>query len=583
MDLLIFSGAAIVFVPLFRLIGVGAILAYLFAGIVIGPSGAGFILDIKDILHFSELGVVFLLFIIGLELAPAKLWRMKRLIFGMGLLQLLLSAGAIGGLALWLGFPGPVAIILGLGLGLSSTAFGIQLLEEKHQFNTTYGQTSFAILMFQDLAVVPILGLVTYLAPGAESSAEISWTSAVNASAIFACVVFASRYLMRHVMRVIADSHIQEVFIAMALFIVIGTGLVMEKIGFSLGMGAFLAGVLLADSEYRHELETTIMPFKNLLLGLFFIAVGMTLDLGVLLQQPAQVLFGTLGLVVIKGAILYGLASAFRYPGVTRALVAATLFQGGEFAFVIFSLASQKGLIDSELSSVLGAIVTLSMGMTPFVFNRVQTLTARSSNKSKPFDKIESEDPEVIIAGYGRFGQIVSRFLRAQNIRYTILEQSAAQVETARQFGNKIYYGDASRKDILEAAGVDKANSFVLAIDDVDKSIEVATLLKKSHPHLKIYARARNRQHAVRLLQLGITNVHRETYLTSLEVAREVLVDKGFSPRSTDEKIKTFRAHDEEILRKQMEIWDNQDEMIHFTTIANRELEKILQIEKGEK
>jgi monovalent cation:proton antiporter-2 (CPA2) family protein len=581
-DLLIFSGAAILFVPLFKLIKVGPILAYLFAGIIIGPSVLGLVLDTDDILHFSELGVVFLLFIIGLELAPAKLWKMKRLIFGMGFLQMLFTAAAIASISIALGYSTQVSIIVGLGLALSSTAFGIQLLEEKRQLNTAHGQTSFAILMFQDLAVVPILGLVTYLAPGSESSTEITWTSAIQATAIFATVILCSRYLMRHILRVIADSRIQEVFIAMALFIIIGTGLIMEKIGFSLGMGAFLAGVLLADSEYRHELETTMMPFKNLLLGLFFIAVGMTLNLSVLLQQPTTIVLGTFLLISLKGLLLYGVVSLFRYPSVVRARVAATLFQGGEFAFVIFSLAAQKGVIDMEFSSVLGAIVTLSMALTPLIFNRVQIKTAQASNQSAKYDTIDEEEPEIIIAGYGRFGQIVSRFLRAQNIRYTILEQSAAQVETARQFGNKIYYGDASREDILHAAGIEKAKTFILAVDDVDKSVEIARIITRDYPHIKIFARARNRQHAISLMKLGIKNVHRETYLTSLEVACEVLIDRGFSRKSVDQKIKTFRTHDTEILQKQMEIWDNRDEMIHFTTVANLELERILKMEKGE-
>lgn len=577
-DLLIFTAAAIVFVPLALRFKIGAILAYLFAGIFIGPSVTGLVQNPESVLHFSELGVVFLLFIIGLELAPEKLWRMRKLIFGMGLAQMILTGALFTGVGLALGFSSEISTVVGFGLALSSTAFGIQLLEENHQLNTLHGQTSFAILMFQDLSVVPLLALVTFLAPG-ESSEGLTIWSVAKALLVFAAVILISRYLMRHILRFIANSRIQEVFIAMALFIVIGTGLIMESIGFSLGMGAFMAGVLLADSEYRHELETTLMPFKNILLGLFFIAVGMSVDLKTVISQPHIVIAFTFTLVALKFSILLGVTTVFGCEKIVRLRVASTLLQGGEFAFVLFSLAQTKGLLTTDQTSFLGASVTMSMAMTPFVFSYIQKWVSKNSNENASYDEIDTNDAEVIVAGFGRFGQIVARFLKAQEIRYTILEHSATQVETARRFGNKVYYGDASRRDILEAAGAEKAKMFVLAVDDVDKSVEIAKLCKDNFPNLKIFARVRNRQHAIDILKLGITNVHRETYLTSLEVAKEVLMEKGFKRENINKKLAEFRRRDEDILRKQMEIWHDEDKMIHFTSQANLELEQILKLE----
>jgi monovalent cation:proton antiporter-2 (CPA2) family protein len=579
---MIFAAAATIAVPIFRYFRIGAILAYLFAGIVIGPSGAGFIEHPETVLHFSELGVVFLLFIIGLELAPQKLWKMRKLIFGMGMTQMLLTGALFTLAGIGFGFDIGVATVIGFGLALSSTAFGVQLLEENRQLNTLHGQTSFGILMFQDLSVVPLLALVTYLAPGESGDGEITLGSVAKAIAIFIAIILISRYVMRHILRHIAASRIQEVFLAMSLLIVVGTGIIIESIGFSLGMGAFMAGVLLADSEYRHELESNLMPFKNLLLGLFFIAVGMSLNLSTVISQPHWVLLFTLGLITCKAILLLVPTTLFSCEKVVRYRVSSTLLQGGEFAFVLFALAEEKKLYDSELVSFLGASVTISMAATPFVFSWVQRKVSSNSNSKASFDEIVSDEAEVIVAGFGRFGQIVTRFLKAQDIRFTILEHSAEQVETARRFGNKVYYGDASRKDVLEAAGTAKAKMFVLAVDDVAKSVEIATLVRQHFPHLKVFARVRNRQHAIDLLKLGIENVHRETYLTSLEVAKEVLMEKGYARSDINGKLAEFRNRDEAILRQQMNFVDNQEEFIHFTSQANRELEQILKLEKEE-
>lgn len=565
-------------VPIFRKLGLGAILAYLFAGVLIGPDIAGFIKDPAVILHFSELGVVFLLFIIGLELAPETLWKLRHSIFGLGLLQVLLTGVVFSSLAWLLGFSVATAYVAGFGLALSSTAFGIQILEESHQLNTTHGQGSFSILMFQDLAVVPLLASLALFSE--EQSFAPSWQGIFKVVSMVVLLIFVGRFVVRHVLRLVADSRTQEVFTAVSLFIVIGTALLMESVGLSMGMGAFLAGVLLANSEYSHELEVNLEPFKGLLLGLFFIAVGMSLNLQVVMEKPHWVLLLTVGFMGLKALVILGLGRLFRFPLESSRNMAATLPQGGEFAFVLFTAAVGQGLLEAGDASVLNASVTISMALTPAIFAFNQKWLRRYSEISeRPYDEISSEGAEVLIAGYGRFGQIVSRFLRSQKVSFTILEHSASQVETARKFGTKIYYGDASRVDILRAAGAENAKYFVLAIDEPEKSTETARRVKEHFPHLQIIARVRNRKHAIDLMKLGIQNLHRETYLTSLEVAKEVMLARGAQAEVIDRQITRFRRQDEEILRKQFEVWDDEQKFVSYTRQANKELEDVLSAE----
>lgn len=573
-ELLLFTGAAAIFVPLFRYFNLGAILAYLFAGMLIGPHVLGLVKDPTVILHFSELGVVLLLFIIGLELAPKKLWRMRQAIFGLGLLQLLITGGIFFLIARAFGLAYGPAVIAGFGLALSSTAFAVQILEENHQLSTTHGQGSFSILMFQDLAVVPLMALVTLLAGASDKSIGIGEVAKVLIAILG--IILVGRFIIRHVLRFVADSHTQEIFTSVSLFIVVGTAMLMESVGLSMGMGAFLAGVLLAESEYRHELETNLMPFKGLLLGLFFIAVGMTLRLPILLSKPFLILFITLGFVTLKGLIIFGLSRMFRYPADSSRNMAFTLPQGGEFAFVLFGAAFNQGLFDREVMAVLNASVTLSMAATPFLFSWNQKRRRSSELVERPYDKVDMEDPEVILAGYGRFGQIVSRLLIAEGIRHTILEHSASQVETARQFGIKIYYGDASNKEVLESAGAHKAQFFMVAIDDIDKSLATVKMAKKYFNHLTIIARARNRYHALELMENGVEHIHRETYLTSLQVAKEILVMKGRDPNIIDRKIALFCEHDDKILREQFHVRGDRKSFISYTNRATKELAEIL-------
>ena len=577
-DLVLFSAAAVIFVPLFRYFGLGAILAYLFGGILIGPHVLGFVEDPTIILHFSELGVVFLLFIIGLELAPKKLWRLRHSIFGLGMLQLMITGALFYAMARLFGLDNNAALVAGFGLALSSTAFAIQILEENRQLNTTHGQGAFSILMFQDLAVVPLLAMVTLLAGASDKNFGILEVAKVIGSIVG--VVLVGRFLIRHILRVIADSRTQEVFTAMTLFIVIGTALLMESVGLSMGMGAFLAGVLLAESEYRHELETNLIPFKGLLLGLFFIAVGMSLQLDILVDRPLLILAIAIVFTLIKGIVIYLLARLFRFRSEEARSMGFTLPQGGEFAFVLFASALTQKILEPEVSAILNASVTLSMAATPFLFSWNQKQRKSSELSERPYDTISDENPEVILAGYGRFGQIVARILHADGMRYTILEHDPTQVEIARRFGIKVYYGDASRVDILEAAGAKSAKYLVIAIDDPEKTKEAAEMIRKHFPELKILARVRNRRHAIELMEQGVESVHRETFLSSLGVAKQILLEAGREPEIVKRKIDLFIEHDEKILRQQYNVRDNEKSFVSYTTQAYEELVEILRADR---
>ncbi|MCB0394783.1 MAG: monovalent cation:proton antiporter-2 (CPA2) family protein, partial [Bdellovibrionales bacterium] len=419
-ELLIFAFVAVLFVPLFQWARLGAILAYLFSGILIGPSILGLIRDTETILHVSELGVVFLLFIIGLELAPAKLWRLRNAIFGMGLLQVALTGGLFTLIGISIGLSPALSFVGGFGLSLSSTAFAVQLLEEKRQLNTTHGQGSFSILMFQDLAVIPIMMVIAVLTPGKEI--QFSVFGLAKIVGVFALLILFGVFGIRYVFRWIAKYRVHEIFISMAFLIVLGTAVLMEEIGLTMGMGAFFAGVLLANSEYRHELESDLMPFKGLLLGLFFIAVGMSLNLQVVIENPLTLLGITILFMIVKGAMVFGLGLAFKMPFESAKNMAFTIPQGGEFAFVLFSTAMANQLIDSDTASLLSASVTVSMALTPLLFSINQKYFRRSSEISeRPYDTIDNETPEIIVAGFGRFGQIVTRILLTEDFPFTIL------------------------------------------------------------------------------------------------------------------------------------------------------------------
>ncbi len=574
----IFLAAAVIAVPLFRRLGLGSVLGYLIAGIVIGPWGLQLVIEVDNILHFAEFGVVLLLFIIGLELQPARLWVMRKSVFGLGTLQVAVSTLILATAAHAMGVPVLTAVIVAFALSLSSTAFALQMLAEKHQLNTRHGRAAFSILLFQDMAVIPLLALMPLMGAGAEASgASTLWATAKALLAITAVIV-GGHFLLHHVLRVIAATGVPEVFTAVALLIVVGTALIMETVGLSMGLGAFLAGVLVADSEYRHALEADIEPLKGLMLGLFFIAVGMSVNIGLIATEFALVIALVAGLLLAKFTILLALGKLSSLKIQSAFSLASIIPQGGEFAFVIFTVAVGTGLMTAGLSELLILVVTLSMAATPLIFALNEGVqTALKSSPTREYEEPAAQENDVIIAGFGRFGQIVARILRAKKIGFTALEASSEQVDFVKRFGNKIYYGDASRIELLRAAKADQAKILVLAIDDVDASLRTAKIATQYFPHLKIFARARNRKHAYQLMDLGITLIWRETLLSSLDITKGVLLSLGMSKTESERAIETFQAHDEKRLAEHHAMHNDEQKMIYLAQKAAAELEQIFE------
>lgn len=580
-DALVFLLAAVIAVPLFRRLGLGAVLGYLAAGVVIGPHVLGFIDDAESVLGASEFGVVMLLFIIGLELSPARLWVMRRQVFGIGSLQVFVSALLIGGaIALW-GLGWKAALVVGMGLALSSTAVGLQLLSERKALTADYGRIAFAILLFQDVIAIPLLALIPLLgeAKAAQQSAP-GLTEVLKAVGVILAIIIGGRFLLRPLFRAVARAQAVEVFTASALLVVAGAAFLVQQAGLSMALGAFLAGVLLAESEYRHELESHIEPFKGLLLGLFFIAVGMSIDLGVIAAQPLPVVIGTLALLSVKLMVLLvvGRGAAGLRAGSPLQL-AAVLAMGGEFAFVVFAEGRKAGLLDAPEASLLVVIVGMSMAATPLLLLAVDAFCKRRE-RAKPepaFDTIDEHEPRVIIAGFGRMGQIVGRLLRAAHIPFTALENSPEQVELSRRFGNKLYFGDPSRAELLRAARADRAEVLVLTTDDPEANVRTARMIKRLYPHLKVFARARNRQHAFRLMDLDVDGVTRETFPASLEIARSVLLALGQDPSMVETRLRTFREHDEALLREQHLVYDDEGKLVQSTREALADLERLFE------
>lgn len=574
-DIALFLAAAVLFVPLFRRLGLGAVLGYLAAGVVIGPSGIGAIGEPEQVLHFAEYGVILLLFIIGLELQPSRLWAMRKSVFGMGAAQVFVSTAALAGAAYAYGIEARAALVAGFGLAMSSTALALQMLGERRELTTPHGRAAFSILLFQDLAVIPFLALVPLLATG---SSELGggWMKAAKTLGMFFVVVVGGRYAVRPVMKRVAAAQTPELFTAAALLIVIGTALAMAAVGLTMSLGAFLAGVLLSESEFRHELQADIEPFKGLLLGLFFIAVGMSADLHVLIARPLEIVGLVLGLLLIKSAVLWSVARIGRLNGDAAGALASSLLQGGEFAFVLFSAAVAVGVMKPELSAVLVLVVTISMMATPPLFSLHTRLRRR--REARPYDAIETGEHEVLVAGFGPFGQIVARVLRLKRIAFTVLDKDFEHVDFVRQFGNKIFYGDASRLDLLRAAHADKARVFVLAIPDVEASLRTAETVRRNFPQLRIFAAAINRQHALRLMDIGVASqdIIRRSYFSSLEMTRRVLTGLGDSDEVANHTVDVFRQHDEEVLLRQFRVpRDDLKQMRQATQDAADELEQL--------
>lgn len=583
---LVYLAAAVLAVPLAKALGLGSIIGYLAAGIVIGPWGLKLVSDPQDMLHFAEFGVVLMLFLVGLELEPRRLWALRRPIFGWGSVQLFGSAALMTGVAVAFGIDWHIALVAALGLAMSSTAIGLGVLAERNLMATTSGQGVLSVMLLQDVAAIPILAFVPLLAVAGAQEAGSGWWGAAKAAGVIAIIVLGGRLLLRPALRWIARSRTPEIFTAASLLLVVATAALMQSVGLSMALGAFLAGVLLAESEYRRELETDIEPFKGLLLGLFFIAVGMSIDFAVVMAQPLVVAALVAGFLLVKAAVLWAMGRAMPVPGGERPTFIILLAQGGEFGFVVFQTAAGANVIDAPTSSLLVAAVALSMLLTPLVLLLSDRFWARrhaADSRDAAYDRID--DPHaapVIIAGFGRYGQIVGRLLFASGFSATVLEHDAEQVEAVRRFGWPVYYGDASRLDLLRGAGADKARLFVLAIDDVAQSVAVAKLVREHFPRLTIVARARNVTHYYQLRALGIEAVERETLDSALMSGRSALEALGFERHQARTLAMRFRRHNVELVEQMRTHSGDPDQLIAIAKQGRQQLEEQFAREREE-
>ena len=546
----IYLAAAVIAVPVAKKLGLGSIIGYLAAGMAIGPWGLKLVTNVEDILHFAEFGVVLMLFLVGLELEPKRLWNLRRPIFGWGSAQVVVCAAAIMGVAVAFGVEWKIALVAGLGLALSSTAIALQAIGERNLMPTSSGQAGFSILLFQDVAAIPILALLPLLGAVLVSNEVVADTNraltAIKIIAVIGGIILGGRLLVRPVLRWIANSATPEIFTAASLLLVVGIAGLMQFVGLSMALGAFLAGVLLATSEYRRELETDIEPFKGLLLGLFFIAVGMSIDFGVLLASPglmAAILFGFLGL---KLAVIYALARAMKLPFQERPVFTLLLAQGGEFAFVVFQAAAGAKVLSMQTSSLLTGAVALSMLITPLLLVMVDKLLLpryANCNATPMMEIAEPQTAPIIIAGFGRYGQIVARMLLAQGIKPTVLDHDAERIESARKFGYRVFYGDATRLDLLRTAGAGSAAVLMVAVDTVEQSLKIVDIAKEHFGQLQIVARAQDVTHWTQLRDRGIMRVERELFESSLKSARSVLELLGQSPHEARQNAMRFRQH----------------------------------------
>ena len=574
----VFLAAAAIAAPLGRFLRLGSVLGYLAAGIVIGPFGIGLIYslyDVENILHFAEFGVVMLLFVIGLELRPIRLWAMRSAIFGLGSIQLVATAVVLAAIGLGLGLTTGQALFIGLALSLSSTAFALQLLEEKGEINKRHGRLAFSVLLFQDLAAIPLIALVPLFASGGAERPAMDLSTAAFAIGTILGVIVVGRFLLNRLYYVVAATGVREAMTASALLTVVGVALVMEAAGLSAALGAFIAGALLADSEYRHQIEADIAPFEGLLLGLFFIAVGMSMDLTVLVGSPLLLLAIVIGLVVIKASILFLLGRWWGLKRQAAVRLGLVISQGGEFAFVLFSVGALAGVIGNSLASLLTLAVTLSMAATPVLLLVDDMMRRRAAPDVPDYEMPPGGDSHVIVAGFGRFGQIVARVLRARRIPFTALDSSVEQVDFVKRFGAQIYYGDAARIDILRAAEADKARAFVLAINDVEASLKVAETVRQNFPDLPIFARARDRTHVHRLMDLGVTIIERETFLGSLELTRKLLRGLGLSEAEAKRLLQTFKRQDEKRLYQDYQYYTDTEKVRTNALSQAKELEEL--------
>ncbi len=551
---LIYLGSAALIVPIAVRLGLGSVLGYLIAGCIIGPWGLRLVTDAESILHFAEIGVVLMLFVIGLELDPQRLWKLRASVFGGGALQMLVCGLLLGAFCMALGLRWQVAVLIGLTLGLSSTAIAMQAMNERNLMVSQMGRSAFAVLLFQDIAAIPLVAMIPLLAAsGAATTLGAFTLSALKVVAALAIVVLIGRYVARPALRFVARTGLREVFSAVALFLVFGFGLLLEEAGLSMAMGAFLAGVLLASSEYRHALESDIEPFKGLLLGLFFIGVGMSIDFGTLVTHPLRIIILLVGFLVIKTLVLWLIARPLKVPGKQRRWFAVLLGQGSEFAFVVFGTAQSANVLDPEWAKALTLAVALSMAATPLLLVLLTRLDNKTTGQQREADEIDEEQPRVIIAGFGRFGQIAGRLLLSSGVKMVVLDHDPDHIETLRKFGMKVFYGDATRVDLLESAGAGKAEVLINAIDDPKANLQLTELAKEHFPHLQIVARARDVDHFIRLRQAGVERPERETFEGALRTGRQALESLGLGEYEARERADLFRRYNSDMIEEMVQ------------------------------
>jgi glutathione-regulated potassium-efflux system ancillary protein KefC len=585
---LIYLGAAVLAVPVARALGLGSIIGYLAAGIVIGPWGLKLVSNVQDILHFAEFGVVLMLFLVGLELEPRRLWALRRPIFGWGSVQVLGCAAVLFGAATLAGVPWPIGVAASLGLALSSTAIALQVMGERNLLPTASGQAGFSILLFQDVAAIPILALLPLLgsAPDASPDAGGPWLEALRIVAVIGGIVLGGRLLLRPLLRWIAKSRTPEIFTAASLLLVVAIASLMQLVGLSMALGAFLAGVLLAESEYRRELETDIEPFKGLLLGLFFIAVGMSIDFGVLWRAPLLMAGIVGGFLLVKCVVIWGVARGMDLLPQERPVFVLLLAQGGEFAFVVFQAAAGARVFSAETASLLIGAVAVSMLLTPLLLVALDRFVlARFAAAQGPrlAEISEQQEAPVIIAGFGRYGQIIGRMLGAQGIGATVLDHDADMVEAARSFGYKVFYGDATRLDLLRTAGAASARILVVAVDDKEQSLRIVDLAREHFPHLELVARARDVTHWNELRSRGVMRVEREVFEASLRSARTVLEVLGYEPGEAREHAMRFRRHNLALFEQMHPHFRDRAKLISVVKQGRQQLEEQMARERAER
>ena len=564
--------AAVLFVPISRRLGFGSVLGYLAAGVAIGPYGLRLVQDVGQIADVSALGVVMLLFLIGIELRPQRLWVMRRAVFGLGSAQLVVTGLVLAAGARMVGVGWHGAIALGLGLALSSTAIVLPMLGERDLLTSRAGRDTFAVLLFQDLAFIPLVALVPLLSGGAVVH-QVPWRGVVDAVGAVGAILVGGRFIVPWVFRAIGGARTPEIFTSTALLIVVGTAYLASLAGLSMSLGAFLAGVLLSSSEYRHELQADIEPFEGLLLGFFFMSVGMAAQLSLVASQPLLILLGVVILLTAKSVIAFGLARLARQNARSALRFALALPQGSEFSFVLFGAAVAVGVLTPELASQATLVIALSMAATPILFAASEHfLVPRLQSLKEPkYDAIEGTAP-VIICGFGRVGQIVGRILRMEGIAFTALEEDASQVEIVRRFGNKVYYGNPGRPDLLRAAGAETAKILVVALDDMEEALRVVDIVRRNFPNLKIFARARNRRHAHLLMDRQVSGLVRETFHSSLRLTEQVLDAMGVPEAEARRAVELFQAHDERALLESHAFYDDEKQLIQNNLQVAQEL-----------